>query len=440
MDVLVRVFRDDSYADVLLDAKFRDHAIPKADRSLAMEIVHGTLRNLGYLDWILTRFYRGAWRRLPDAVRFNLETALYQILFLDRVPAYAAVDEAVRMARQDGGDRPAGLVNGILRNILRQDVMPEPPAIGEDPVRFITIRHSHPEWLVRRWVEAFGAERTVRICEAGNTRPGFGIRVNPIRTARETVRETLESDGFDVRVSPLLQEMLVLGKAGDIVRSASFREGLISIQDVSAALAARLVAPEPGEIILDMTAAPGGKSFHMAELTGDRARILAMDIHPHRVRKLRETAGRLGLKAVHPVCGDGRRPPLLFADRVLVDAPCSGIGVIGRRPEIRWRLRESEIGPLIRIQEELLESAAERVRPGGVLVYSTCTVLHEENRIQIGRFCGRHPEFTKEDAAGFVDTSVVTDGFVETWPDVHGMDGSFAVRLRKRESNHESQP
>ncbi len=433
LDVLIRVSSTQSYSDVLLDSKFQNSSLSKADRSLAVEIVYGTLRWQKHLDWLLAWFYRGEWERLAAAIRCNLEMALYQIRFLDRVPSYAVVDEAVRMARQDGGERQAALVNGLLRNILRQKTLPEPPDVADDPAAAIAIRYSHPEWLVRRWIDAFGPERTIQICASNNERPSVGVRVNPLKATRESVLSVLESDGFDVEPSLLLDEMLVLSKSGEIAQTKLFRDGAISIQDVSAALVAHLIDPQPGEVILDVAAAPGGKSFHLAERSGGQARILSMDIHHTRLRKIRETGRRLGFDCVNTLVADGRALPVRTADKILIDAPCSGIGVIRRRPEIRWRMQESEITKLNQIQRDLLETSAEILKPGGVLVYSTCTVIPEENRLMVEAFCRSHPEFVKENAEEYVSDSVVADGFVETWPDVHGIDGSFASRLRKME-------
>ena len=432
--VLNRVFRTDSYADLLLDASFVKYQLSGRDRALASEIVYGTLRWKKWLDYILSRVYHKDWSKVPERIKYVLETGLYQILFMDKIPEHAAVNESVKIATQEKGRAWGGIVNGMLREIIRYPELLQEPSVAENPVHSIAIRWSHPEWLVERWMDSYGLDRTLSICKANNMRPKIGVRVNRARTDRKKAAEALRRQGVETEPSPLLDDFLIADKGGVLLRSPAFRRGLVSVQDESAGLVALLMNPKQGESIVDMTAAPGGKAMYMAELTGDRLCIIAGDIHSARVRMIRENQKRLGLKSVHPIVADGRSLPIRRVDKVLVDAPCSGLGVLRRRGELRWRRKPEDIPRMVEIQTALLNTGAEIVRKHGVLVYSTCTILHEENHGVIDKFLKSHPEFVIEDARYFVNARVVSEqGYIETWTDRHGVDGSFAARLRRTE-------
>jgi 16S rRNA (cytosine967-C5)-methyltransferase len=433
--ILERVFGTRGYADILLDNALRRTGLGDRDKALTTELVYGTLRWWARLDWILSRAFRGNWREVPDPVKRIAEIALYQILFLDRVPAYAAVDQAVRQTGELEGGRWKGTVNAILRTLIRNPDAAKVPEDPSDPAGSISLEWSHPRWLVEEWIGRFGKDRTARICEADNERPGISIRVNPLRSDVTAVMKELEAGGISAETNPFAGEFIAIDRAGDVGSLAGLREGRFSVQDASAGLVAHLVDPRPGEDILDMAAAPGGKTTHMAELSGDQAAIQAMDIHSGRLAQVEENAGRLGLRSIAVQAGDGRHQGGRRFDKVLVDAPCSGMGVLRKRPELKWRRIQADIETLSRVQGELLESAAASLKTRGVLVYSTCTVVEKENHGVIGKFLSRHCEFQIEDAGGFVRRELVSErGCVETWPDLHGMDGSFAVRMRKMES------
>ena len=430
--IIERVFRSQSYADILLDNALKEVSFSSLDRAFTSELVYGVLRWLKRLDWILQQTYDGDWSRVPSIIQRTLEVGLYQLLFLDKVPDYAAVDEAVKIAVIEKGVVWGRTVNYILRQILRRPESQKPPVLGKDPVPSLSIKWSHPEWLVRRWVDTLGIERTESLCEANNVRPKVSIRVNRILADRRKVQKVLREEGIETEPSSLLDEYLIAEKVGDLNASNLFGKGFFSIQDESAGLVGRLLDPKPGEWIFDLAAAPGGKATHMAELSMDGAFILAADVHLSRMRKVMENVSRLGLRNVFPLVTDGRKMAARSADKVLVDAPCSGLGVIRRRGDLRWRRKANDLPKLVSLQKALLEEAGRLIRKGGVLIYSTCTVLPEENEDVVQYFMEKHKHFIVEDARRFVDPSVVSEGgFVETWPDRHGIDGSFAVRLKR---------
>ncbi len=426
-----RVFADASYADILLQETIRNASFSSEDRSLLTELVNGTIRWKLTLEYWLRRAYRGRWEKMPEMTRWHLIIALYQIRFSERIPDYAVVHEAVHLAGKNNGDYWARVVNGVLRNILRHPESLSLPSGGK--AEDIAIQWSHPEWLIRNWLRQFGGEKTLNLCRADNQRPRFGIRVNAMKTDRQAVVESAEIAPFAVRISDLLPEFLVAERVAGLPETELFRGGAISLQDESAGLASRLLNPEKGDVILDMASAPGGKATHMAELCREQCLILAMDVHPQRLAKVRDYQNRLGLKKIFPILGNAREPlPFRSADKILLDAPCTGLGVMAKRAELRWFRNRDDLEVLRQLQLEMLARASEIVRPGGVILYSTCSVMREENEEVVEKFIGDNREMKIDSAAAFLPDAVVTkEGFARTWPDVHGTDGAFAARLRK---------
>ncbi len=432
IQILDRVFRSDSFADLVLDRALKQQDFNPADRALTTELVYGTLRWRKWLDWVLHRTYHGDWLKMPPRIRLTLEVGLYQILFLDKIPDHAAVDESVKIAIEERGMVWARVVNGMLREIIRYPKFREPPSMDDVPVHAIAVTWSHPEWIVEKWIEYWGVERTISICKANNERPKLGVRVNRLQGEREEVREAMRSLGIEAQLSQFLDDFLVIDKGAGLFPSEIFQNGFVSIQDESAGIVARLVNPKPGEQIIDLTSAPGGKSMHMAERSRDKAIIVAADLHRVRLKKVIENKNRLGIKNVYPVLSDGRRPGMKPVDKVLIDSPCSGLGVLRRRGEMRWRRSEADITKILGVQRALLKSGASLVKPAGTLVYSTCSILPEENQEMVEEFLDQHPNFIVEDAGQFVDRRLVSDeGYVATFPDQHGIDGSFAVRMKR---------
>jgi len=430
--ILNRVFRSDSYANILLDTYFKKYRYSPKDRALATELVYGTLRWMGWLSWMLQQTYHGKWVKVPVVIQRILEIGLYQILFLDKIPDYAVVNETVQIANEEKGQTWGRVVNGVLRQIIRNRGNLIPPSIEADPVLAISTRWSHPKWLVGRWIEQWGVERTQSLCQANNEKPKISIRVNRLKTNREEVLEYLRHAGFDAEPSRLLNEFVVMDHSGELTKVPLFSEGFFSIQDVSSGFVGRLMNPQPGETIVDLAAAPGGKTTHMTELGNNRVKIIAMDLHMARIQKIQKNQKRLNLKGILPILGDGCRLEVKHIDKVLVDAPCSGLGVIRRRGELRWRFKPEKIPELVTLQKSLLSAGAKMINSGGILVYSTCTILPEENEQVVDEFLRNHSCFQIEDARQYVDSAVVSErGFIETWTDYHNIDGSFAVRFKK---------
>ena len=432
--LLDRVVLTGAYADILLTRLLEGNGLSKEDKALTSELVYGTLRWKGWLDWILKRTYRGVWEKVPSRVQRILEIGLYQILFLDRIPEYAAVHQAVGLTKTMAEKRWVGMVNYVLREILRNPALTEPPDIVADPVFHIATRWSCPQWIVKKWSDRFGTERTESICRANTERPKLNLRINLLKSSKRSVLKHLDSLDLPAVESTVLDEFITLERGGGLFQSLGFMNGWYSIQDVSAGLVAHLLDPKAGDCILDLTAAPGMKSTHMAELTANEAFIVANDRHAGRLSLVLENRERLGLNCIQPMISDGRFACIRSADTVLLDAPCSGLGVLRRRGDLRWKKTEYDLTELIPLQDALLDAASHVVKPGGTLVYSTCTLLAEENEHRVENFLTHHPEFSVEDASMFIPSAFVSEkGFLQTWPDLHGMDGTFAARLRKED-------
>jgi 16S rRNA (cytosine967-C5)-methyltransferase len=432
IQILNRILKTDAYADILLDHAYRKYSLSFQDRSLTTELVMGTLRWLGRIDWILQHTYAGAWDRIPEMIRRDMEIALYQILYTDRIPVYAAVNEAVDIAKVEGGNVWGRRVNGVLRECVRQHQHFEFPSIEENPIESISVQWSHPAWLVKKMIDLWGVKKTISICQANNERPQVSIRMNLLRNNKDQILTFLYKEKIEFVDSDILDEFLVIKKLDNLLQTEMFHKGWFSVQDMSAGLVGHLVQPQQRDRILELAAAPGGKTSHMAEISGDRANIFSMDINLTRMRKLVQNQKRLGLEFIYPFIADGRYVSVGTFDKVLLDAPCSGLGVLRKHPEIRWRCTTEQINQLKKNQKALLETAHRHVKKDGILVYSTCTILPEENEEMISYFLQIHPEYTIDYAADFVDRRVVNEGgLIKTWPDEHDMDGSCAVRLRK---------
>lgn len=433
VEILNRIDAEGAFAEPLLDAALSGSKIANPhDRGLLTELVYGTLRMQGRLDWIVGQLYRGDAAALETAVRNILRTGLYQLLLTDRIPPFAAVNEAVRIAR-DLSPGASGLVNAILRNALRKKDAIVWPDMAKAPEKAIAVLHSHPSWLVRRLLAQFDIEETIAICRANNAIPPFVLRVNTLKTSREHALAALAGAGISAETTLFSVDGIIITSSCPRLReTAPYKEGLIRIQDEASQLIGRIVAPKPGERILDLCAGAGGKTLHLAALMNNRGSITALDLHSERLRMLREEAGRLGVEIVETRTADAATPMESLRgvfDRVLLDAPCSGLGTLRRNPEIRWRLAPADINRYMQTQKHLLKNAAECVRPGGRLVYSVCTVAPEENEIVIGDFLRNHRDFKLTPPANLPPALIDAQGYFRTSPHLQGMDGFFAALL-----------
>lgn len=444
-DVLRRVEQGEAYASLALAAALDRGQMSPADKGLATELVYGVLRHRTRLDRALAAQTPRGLSQLPAPALVTLRIAAYQLLLL-RVPAHAAVDDAVGAMKQLGGDKLAGFANAVLRKLATAGEPPPPPAT--DVVRVLEEVHSFPRWLGTRLVQAVGAAEAVAAGAAMNQPSAVALRVPP-GTARDAVAAALLAERPDASVvpSPYLPEALLVRGAGAPESLRAFQEQRCTVQDVAAQLVGRLCGATAGERILDACAGVGGKSTHLAQLaraagggTGG-AQIDAADLSQRKLDLGVDAARRLGVGGdVRPVLTDLTAPPpgalAEVYDRVLLDAPCSGLGVLRRHPEAKWRRRPADITALAALQAQLLEALAPRVRAGGVLVYSVCTFTAEEGPLQLARFLAAHPDFAlaPPPAADGVDFAPFLDeaGQFHSWPHRHDTDAFFAARMQRR--------
>lgn len=437
--VLLRVERDQAYANLALNAALDRRALPPRERAFATQLVYGTLRWQGRLDGWISRLTGRPAEQLDPATRIILRLAGYQMLMLASVPPEAACDQAVRLAHQF---RPqaAGLVNAICRRMSRREAVDPPP--GADGVAALAERHSHPRWLVERWAARVSPPELEAWLEANNREAPVTVRVNRLRATPEEAARALREDGFEVEPGALLPGALQV-HGGRIADARAFRDGWVTPQDESSQLAGHLLAPQPGEQVLDLCSAPGGKTTHLAELMDDRGRVVALDLHPGKLRQVEAAAQRLGLQAIETAAMDARSLPEEWGgrfDRVLLDAPCSGLGVVGRRPEIRWRSSPEAIRSRVPLQQALLDRAVHALRPGGRLLYTTCSVEPEETLEQARWLLARYPEMAPVgrdelnrllEAAG-ARLRVNDGGTIILLPHRHQTDGFFLALFEKK--------
>ncbi|WP_432821807.1 16S rRNA (cytosine(967)-C(5))-methyltransferase RsmB [Trichloromonas sp.] len=436
--ILCRV-DEGAYADLTLDAELaRAGRIDPRDRGLVTELVYGVLRQRGRLDFALTKFCSKPLAKVEPRVLTLLRLGAYQLLMLDRVPAPAAVHETVELARQENLERATGFINGILRSIIRQQqeiAWPDPA----DAVPYLEKLMAFPHWLAKSWVRQFGAQEAVVIGEALLQPAPFTVRVNTLKISREAFLEALAQNGFEARPTAYAPEGVVItARSGGPIPGDA--EGWYQVQDEASMLIAHLLGARPQERILDACSAPGGKTTHVCALGENAVAVLALDLHPQRVRLVESGARRLGCLGIETRAWDLTRVPDFLSpqsfDRVLVDAPCSGLGVLRRNPEIRWRRTAKDVALMAEQQRFILANAAALVKPGGRLLYSLCTLTAEETAGVVQAFLAAHPEFEQEDLRGAAPAHwqelFADDGCLHTWPHRHdGMDAFFATAFRR---------
>ncbi|NRA07009.1 MAG: 16S rRNA (cytosine(967)-C(5))-methyltransferase RsmB [Myxococcales bacterium] len=437
--MLERVQGSGAYADLLLHAALARSTLSGPDRAFATELVYGTLRWRGRIDYYLAHCLNGKLEDLEPLVASALRLGGYQLLCTERVPPTAAVDESVRCVRAAGSERATGLVNAVLRRLAREHAEITPPSLEEDPLGHLVHALSLPAWIAERWLELFGPEQASLLAEASNAPPPLVVRVNPLHASREELLAELRERFPDARLCAFARHGIELGRRGNAALDRAFLEGRFSIQDEGSQLVVDLLDPQPGESALDVCAAPGGKATALAERVGSEGRVLALDRNPRRLELVVRAARRLELPQLACQERDASLPlESLRGDtgfqRVLVDVPCSGLGTLRRNPDARWRLREEEPARLATTQCALLSSAATALGPGGALVYSTCTLLPEENEQVVEAFLATHPGFARvprsklpENVRPLCDTA----GDLRCLPHLHDTDGFYAARLEK---------
>ncbi|TVP60990.1 MAG: 16S rRNA (cytosine(967)-C(5))-methyltransferase [Nodularia sp. (in: Bacteria)] len=426
-----------AYADVALNRALQKVTLPNHDRRLLTELVYGSVRRQRTLDALIDQLATKKSHQQPKDLRSILHLGLYQLRYQERIPASAAVNTTVQLAKENGFSGLTGFVNGLLRQYIRLgEKLAEPLKLPENPVERLGILHSFPDWIIQVWLDQLDVAETENLCDWMNQTPTIDLRINPLRTSIEEVETALESAGILTRrVNHCPQALRLIGSTGAIQNLPGFNEGWWSVQDASAQLVGYLLHPQTGEVVIDACAAPGGKTTHIAELMGDEGEIWACDRTASRLRKLKENAQRLHLQSIQICTGDSRNLPQFYnkGDRLLLDAPCSGLGTLHRHADARWRQTPESVQELSILQTELLAHTSEFVKPGGILVYATCTLHPAENEGVISTFLINHPQWQIQppdvDSPNYAYST--PQGWLKVWPHRQNMDGFFMVRLRK---------
>lgn len=435
-EVLQRV-ESGGYADAVLAAALATSELAPRDRALASRLVYGTLAWQGYLDHILAAFSKQAVDKLDAPIRCLLRLALLQICKLDRVPTFAAVDTAVNLSKRHRGGSASGFVNAVLRRAARQWAGVSLNA--DSQAAELALRWSHPEWLVRRWLAELGVEQTSGLLAANNEEAPTALRVNTLRATRQQVQDELLDAGIasePCQYSPVGLRLLEATRVEDL---PGFAAGRFSVQGEASQLVALLAAPQPGTRVLDACAAPGGKATHLGELMHDQGQVVALDVHRSGVAAIEANARRLGLSSIKAEIADAAAWQAVHAgfDTILVDAPCSGLGTLRQHPEIRWRRSPSDVTDLARRQAVILSHLVPLLRPGGALVYSTCTLMWAENEEQVATLLSAFADLHIDDPRPYLPQSAHVlfqpDGSVRMLPHQHGLDGFFAIRLQRHQ-------
>lgn len=423
-----------AYADVAL-SRVMPKTIPDADRRLLTELLYGSVRRQRTLDALIDQFAKKPAHQQPPDLRTLLHLGLYQLRYLDHIPDAAAIFTTVELAKQNQLSGLSGFVNGLLRQYARAAAnQPDPLELPSDPIQRLGVLYSYPDWIVQVWHDQLGPEETEKLCDYCNQPPHIDLRINPLKTDRESVRSQLASAGVTTTPLPHLPQALrIEGKSGPIPQLPGFQEGLWTVQEASAQLVGHLLNPQPGAIALDVCAAPGGKTTHMAELMQNRGAIWACDRTPSRLRKLKQNLQRLEIDAVQIWAGDSRQLPdqIPLSDYVLVDAPCSGLGTLHRHADARWRQTPDNIQDLSTLQLDLLLNSARWVKSGGTLLYSTCTLHPQENEKIIDQFLAQMPQWQAQlPMIDWVSTSGPQSN-LKIWPHQKKMDGFFMAILQQ---------
>ncbi len=431
--ILNRVDRTDAYLDKLLEIEIKNSQLSGVDKSLLFEIVHGVTRWQGRIDWILTGFYKGQFSKAIPNVKNALRVALYQILFLDKVPDYAAVNEAVEFVKKLQGQTAADLTNAILRNIIRNKEAIRYPNPEEDLINYYSAYFSHPTWLVKRWINRFGEQEAEKLFLANNSKPSLMIRVNNLVTNIDELKSLLNKVELKFSDGKYLKEFLRINILTNITDWEYFAKGYFSVQDESTGFPIKLLELEQNQRVLDLCAAPGGKTAFIADEMNNTGEIIALDKFESRLNILNKNLDRLKVKNVKTFAVDALDyEDSKGFDRVLVDAPCSGLGTLTKKPDLKWKKDLGDVRKISNIQYELLRKASSLIKSGGYLVYSTCTIEPEENFDVVKKFLEENPNFELIKDHPQIHKSVIDEnGCVSTLPHIHGIDGSFSAKIKK---------
>lgn len=420
-----------AYANIALAKALGRQALSDQDRRFATELIYGTVRAGATLDWFIGHYSSRPAHKIAPIIRNILRLGMYQIFFLDKVPVSAACNEAVNLTKKYGHQGTVKFVNAVLRNAARHPEKAAFPERENNLVQYLALKYFHPEWLVKIWLERLGPLECEKLLEVNNITPPLSLRTNTLKATRDEILNDLRSHGVECEPSHWTPEGILCSSYPSLGSFAPLQNGLVQVQDESSMLVGHVLSAQPGEFVIDTCGAPGGKSTHIAALMNNCGRVLSTDLHDHKLALTRDNSTRLGIDIIETRALDATQIGELYtaqADRVLVDAPCSGLGVIRRKPDSRWRKTEALLKDLPKLQLAILQSAAQCVKKGGILVYSTCTTEPQENEYVVNRFLADRDDFALQPAGRYLPVPSDAE-MIQLWPHVHNIDGFFISRL-----------
>jgi 16S rRNA (cytosine967-C5)-methyltransferase len=439
LKVLTDIREKGAYSNYSIN-KYLKEKISLKDENLVREIVYGVIENLTYIDYIISKLSAKKMEKIHPKILDILRMGVYQIAFTDKIPDRAAVNESVNLAKKYVHSGAAGFVNGILRNFSRKKDEVMKIDCG-DRLEFLSIKYSHPKWMIERWIKAYGEDFAEKLLEANNSKPKLNLRVNNLKTDKDTLKRVLTNYGYEVYDTKYARDGIVVENPVRITDIDEFKQGHFTIQDESSMLVAQIANPKEDSIILDLCSAPGGKATHLAQIMNNKGRIICCDIYKHKLELIKENANRLGINIIETKLQDAQvldENMVGIFDICIVDVPCSGLGIIRRRPEIKWNRKEEDIDDLVEIQKNILNNASKYVKPGGLIIYSTCTIEDSENLSRVNEFLSKNKEFklSSFDQLIYYDENMKTSkqGYVQMFPNIHGTDGFFIARIKKKNS------
>lgn len=428
--VLLDVEKNKNYSNMSINKHFKDVRLSNQDRGLATEIIYGVIENKYYIDYMIDKLSKVKTNKMEIYVKTLLRMGIYQIMFLNSISDYAAVNETVNLAKKKNS-KISGFINGILRNVIRQK-----ETIGDiktrDDVDYLSIKYSYDKWMIRNWMIHFGKEFTEELLEANNERPSIYLRTNTLKITRDELIKKLEEQNIKASKVNVVDEAIKVEHLKDIENNILYKEGLFTVQDISSMLVGKVMNPKENSLVLDVCSAPGGKTTHLATLMKNTGQVVSRDIYDHKLKLINASCKRLGLKNVDVQEYDGMKldnDSIGKFDYVLADVPCSGLGIIRRKPEIKYKEKE-EFRDLPPIQKKILENASKYVKVGGTLIYSTCTIQDSENIDVVKEFLEKNKNFELVPIEEVrVDLDNQEKGFMKIYPNVHDMDGFFISKL-----------
>ena len=428
--VLLDIEKNKNYSNMAINKHFKDVKMSNQDRGLATEIIYGVIENKYYIDYMIDKLSKVKTNKMEIYVKTLLRMGIYQIMFLNSISDYAAVNETVNLAKKKNS-KVSGFINGILRNVIRQK-----EEIGKvktkDDVDYLSIKYSYDKWMIRNWMIHFGKEFTEKLLEANNERPNIYLRTNTLKITRDELIKKLEKQNIKAEKVNVVEEAIKVEHLKDIENNSLYKEGLFTVQDVSSMLVGKVMNPKENSLVLDVCSAPGGKTTHMATLMNNTGQVVSRDIYDHKLKLIKAASKRLGLTNVDVEEFDGMkldRESIGKFDYVLADVPCSGLGIIRRKPEIKYKEKE-EFRQLPPIQKKILENASKYVKVGGTLIYSTCTIQDSENIDVVNEFLQKNKNFELVPIKEVnVDLENQEKGYMKIYPNVHNMDGFFISKL-----------